>query len=168
MIGASSVPVVVALFCFISNSVSYPALRPVLSRPFRPQTLYASEISPAAASTGNRTEIGTAEDSWPRVSWTAAAQGTVVVKDNKRTVEQYMALPASEYSVLSASQIQRIGDSEFVCTLPTMNFFGTKITPTLYVDVLVYPEDAKAEIIVSRAETSGSGMQYKIYTLPFQ
>ena len=37
-----------------------------------------------------------------------------------------------------------------------MNFFGTKIQPVLYVDVTVYPDYNRSEIIVLRAETIGS------------
>lgn len=37
-----------------------------------------------------------------------------------------------------------------------MNFFGTKIQPLLYVDVNVYPEFNRSEIVVRRAETVGS------------
>ena len=101
-------------------------------------------------------------DSLPRVTWRAAAKGSVVVKESQRSVEEYMALPASQYSVLSAEQIQRLSDTEFKCTLPTMNFFGTKICPVLYVDVNVYPEDARSEIVVSRAETIGSDVALKV------
>jgi hypothetical protein len=67
-----------------------------------------------------------------------------------------MALPASQYSILSAEQIIRIDDTSFKCTLPTMNFFGTKITPVLFVDVFVYPDIATSKISVTRAETIGS------------
>jgi hypothetical protein len=98
----------------------------------------------------------------PRVTWTAAAKGSVAVKENKRSVEEYMGLPASQYSVLSADQIERLSDTEFKCVLPTMNFFGTKICPILYVDVNVYPEQSKAEIVVSRAETTGSDIADKV------
>jgi hypothetical protein len=90
------------------------------------------------------------------VTWEASAKASVRVKELKRTCEEYMALPASQYSVLSASQITRLSESEFKYTLGTLNFFGTKITPILYVTVNVYPEQAKSEIIVSRAETVGS------------
>ena len=65
-------------------------------------------------------------------------------------------------SVLTASQISRISDSEFKCTLPTMNFFGTKIQPLLYVDVNVYPEFNRSEIVVRRAETVGSETAEKV------
>lgn len=65
-------------------------------------------------------------------------------------------------SVLSAEQIIRLSISEFRCTLPTMNFFGTKIQPILYVDVHVYPEFNKSEIVVLRAETAGSETAIKV------
>ena len=65
-------------------------------------------------------------------------------------------------SVLSAQQITRLSDSEFKCELPTMNFFGTKIQPILYVDVNVYPEFNRSEIVVRRAETIGSETALKV------
>mmetsp|Transcript_4925 Transcript_4925/g.5079 ORF Transcript_4925/g.5079 Transcript_4925/m.5079 type:complete len:297 (+) Transcript_4925:144-1034(+) len=90
------------------------------------------------------------------LTWTAAVKSSVRVKEIIRTSEAYMRLPASEYSVLSANQIVRLSASEFRCELPMMNFFGTKIQPILYVDVNVYPEFNRSEIVVRRAETVGS------------
>jgi hypothetical protein len=43
-----------------------------------------------------------------------------------------------------------------------MNFFGEKITPVLYVDVIVYPDEARSEILVSKAETIGSETADKV------
>lgn len=91
-----------------------------------------------------------------RVTWKAEKFSSVKVKETLRTCEEYMALPATEYSVLSANQIVRLSDTSFKAILPTLNFFGTKITPIIYVDVIVYPELAKSEIIVVKAETIGS------------
>ena len=91
-----------------------------------------------------------------RVTWSAGAQSSVRVKEINRTVEEYMALPASQYSVLSADQIERLSEREFKCTLGNLNFFGTVICPILFVDVNVIPEKHRSEIIVSRAETTGS------------
>ena len=73
-----------------------------------------------------------------------------------------MALPATQYSVLSASQIERLSDTEFKATLGSMNFFGTKIIPVLYVNVNVVPEEHRAEIVVERAETVGSEIAEKL------
>jgi len=117
---------------------------------------------------GTETDVGETEtietppEIQPKVTWTACAKGTVRVKDQIRTVEDYMSLPASQYSVLTADQIVRLSDSEFKCTLGTMNFFGTKITPVLFVDVNVYPEEAKSVISVTRAETTGSEIAEKV------
>jgi len=96
------------------------------------------------------------------ITWTAAVQASCKVKESKRTVEAYMALPASEYSVLSAEQIVRLSEDQFRCDLPALNFFGTSIQPVLYVDVKVFPEDARSEITVSRAETVGSETALKV------
>lgn len=108
------------------------------------------------------TEEITPEPLQKRVTWTASAKGSVRVKELIRTVEEYMRLPASEYSVLSAEQIERLNDREFKCSLGTMNFFGTKITPILYVDVDVITAENKSIIAVTRAETTGSEIADKI------
>ena len=68
-----------------------------------------------------------------RVTWKAEKFSSVKVKEAIRTCEEYMALPATEYSVLSANQIVRLSDTSFKAILPTLNFFGTKITPIIYV-----------------------------------
>jgi hypothetical protein len=73
-----------------------------------------------------------------------------------------MALPASEYSVLSAQQVERLSETQFKFFLGNLNFFGTKISPILYVDVNVYPEAHRSEIAVTRAETVGSEVAEKI------
>lgn len=52
----------------------------------------------------------------------------------------------------------RLSDTDFKIVLGTLNFFGTKITPILYVTVDVYPNEAKSEIKVTKAETIGSDM----------
>ncbi len=99
--------------------------------------------------------ISIKDDTRPLVSWQASARASVRVTENKRTAEQYMALPASQYSVLSAEQVLRLSDSDFKITLGTLNFFGTKLVPILYVTVNVFPDLAKAEIIVDKAEIEG-------------
>lgn len=96
------------------------------------------------------------------VTWTAKVTSSVWVKELKRTAKAYMALPASEYSVLSADQIERLSDSQFKAVLGKLNFFGTVIIPVLYVDVHVVPDEHRAEINVKRAETIGSEMAEKV------
>mmetsp|Transcript_32319 Transcript_32319/g.44156 ORF Transcript_32319/g.44156 Transcript_32319/m.44156 type:complete len:248 (+) Transcript_32319:51-794(+) len=97
-----------------------------------------------------------------KVVWKAAVKSSVKVDEIKRSLEAYLALPASDYSVLSADQVVRINDSQFKFVLGNLNFFGTKICPILYVDVNVFPELAKSEIVVSKAETIGSEIANQI------
>jgi len=97
-----------------------------------------------------------------RITWTAAVKSTVKVKPVNRSVKDYMALPASQYSILAANQIERLSDTQFKAVLGKLNFFGTVIIPVLYVDVNVVPEEHRAEIVVSRAETTGSETADKI------
>lgn len=103
-------------------------------------------------------------DTSRRITWSAAVKSSVWVREDaeRRTVKEYMALPATQYSVLSASQIERLSDTEFKATLGSMNFFGTKIIPVLYVNVNVVPEEHRAEIVVERAETVGSEIAEKL------
>lgn len=104
-----------------------------------------------------QTETIVPSSSAPRqITWKAYKKSTVVVKEKLRSVEAYMALPSTEYSVLASDSIVRLDDRNFKAVLPTMNFFGTKITPILFVDVTVYPDDTKSVIAVQRAETVGS------------
>ena len=91
-----------------------------------------------------------------RVEWKAFAKSSVRVKETMRTCEEYMRLPATEYSVLSADQVQRLSDSSFKFNFPALNFFGNTIQPILYVDVNVQPDFNRSEIVVRRAETVGS------------
>ena len=121
----------------------------------------ASLIDPALVEGKEDVILEFAEDA-PKVAWRASVRSQARVKENKRSVEEYMALPSSEYSVLSADQIERLSATEFKCTLPGMNFFGTKITPVLFVDVTVYPEEARSVIAVKRAETVGSAVAERI------
>ena len=110
----------------------------------------------------NSFEAATFLESDRRITWKAAVRSEAKVKESQRKVEEYMALPASEYSVLSANQIERLSDREFKATLGKLNFFGKDFIPILYVDVDVIPEEARSEIKVNRAETTGSDIAEKI------
>ena len=160
---------IILIFFFVCTSLISDALL----RPFRASQSFTTkrynvDVDKAVIEPQTN-DIGSESNSVinPSVTWTAYVKSAVKVKESKRTIEQYMALPASEYSILSANQIERIDDSNFKCTLGTMNFFGTKITPTLYVDVTVYPEEAKSVIAVTRAETTGSTSIIKKITMFF-
>lgn len=88
----------------------------------------------------------------PVVKWEASSRGSVRVTEAKRSVEDYMALPASQYSVLSADQVTRLNDTDFKIALSKLNFFGTHLRPLLYVKVFVQPALARSDILVDHAE----------------
>ena len=50
---------------------------------------------------------------------------------------EYMALPASQYSVLDARKIERLDDDTFRCYVGGLKFFGIRIEPVLTVSVVV-------------------------------
>lgn len=100
--------------------------------------------------------VTVAGDNNRRLTWKAAARSSVRVKESLRSCEEYMRLPATEYSVLAAEQVVRLSDTEFKFNFPALNFFGNIIQPILYVDVDVQPALNRSEIVVRRAETVGS------------
>ena len=81
-------------------------------------------------------------DSWPGNRASAAGpirvakllateRASVVVEEGRRPVRGYMSLPASQYSVLDAELVERVGDNVFVCTLTTIRVFGAVLKPVL-------------------------------------
>lgn len=77
------------------------------------------------------------------------------VEEVNRPLDDYLRLPASEYSVLDGAQIERLDDEHFRAVMPSLNFFGNPMQPIIYVAVLVEPEVPRARIVVERAELQG-------------
>jgi hypothetical protein len=152
------------LSCGYKQSLSHKTY----SRALLKRSHIALKMADNTASTGILDDEVDAEppskpaDNNRKIIWSAEAKSSVRVQEIKRTAEEYMALPASQYSVLSADQVTRLSDTEFKYSLGSLNFFGTSISPVLYVDVNVYPDECKSEIIVERAEISGSELANKI------
>lgn len=57
----------------------------------------------------------------------------------RSSTAEYMALPASQYSVLDAQKIERLDDTTFRCYVGQLRFFGIKVEPVLTVSVNVEP-----------------------------
>lgn len=53
--------------------------------------------------------------------------------------DEYMSLPASQYSVLDAERIERIDDCTFRCYVYRFKFFAFEVCPVLVVRVEVQP-----------------------------
>lgn len=145
-----------------SSSSSYRSSRSTASLLHLPMSRRTRSLfcSPPQTQTAEvvTADLSTAVRNGTPITWRAQARSSVKVKEGKRTSDAYMALPASQYSILSAEQVIRLSDTDFKIMLGTLNFFGTKIAPILYASVDVYPKEAKSIIKVIRAETVGSDM----------
>mmetsp|Transcript_15511 Transcript_15511/g.22825 ORF Transcript_15511/g.22825 Transcript_15511/m.22825 type:complete len:276 (-) Transcript_15511:167-994(-) len=91
-----------------------------------------------------------------RIVWEADAAGTKDVLEGKRSMQDYIALPPSEYSVLDAGLIERLNDKDFRMQMEGLNFFGNTIQPVLYVTVDVDKPGRKSTLTVTGCELKGS------------
>ena len=66
---------------------------------------------------------------------------------------EYMALPASQYSVLDAKRIERIDDSTFRCYVGGLRFFGLVIEPVLTVSVIVGDRGPTVKLLATEVRT---------------
>lgn len=86
----------------------------------------------------------------------ARKQQVKAVTEQQRALAEYMALPASQYSVLDARKIERIDDSTFKCYVGRLAFFGFSVEPVITVSVVV--EDRGCTIKLLSAKLQGSNM----------
>lgn len=59
----------------------------------------------------------------------------------------YMALPASQYSVLDAETVERLDDNTFVCHVAGLTFFSFEVHPVLTVSVSVGPTGPTVDLL---------------------
>mmetsp|Transcript_379 Transcript_379/g.666 ORF Transcript_379/g.666 Transcript_379/m.666 type:complete len:171 (-) Transcript_379:1226-1738(-) len=82
----------------------------------------------------------------------AEASGVVQVEEGTRKLKEYMSLPPSQYSVLDAEKVKRIGEKTFKCELAQIKFLGIDIQPVLTAEVDVKPDGRGTIIKVIDAE----------------
>lgn len=87
----------------------------------------ASTSEPAARSTDGR----------QRAALRASKSGRQAIVERQRPLADYMALPASQYSVLDARRIERIDDETFRCFVGELRFFSWSVEPVITVSVAV-------------------------------
>eukprot|EP00878_Enallax_costatus_P004107 GHUV01004335.1.p1 GENE.GHUV01004335.1~~GHUV01004335.1.p1 ORF type:complete len:254 (+),score=29.94 GHUV01004335.1:376-1137(+) len=88
--------------------------------------------------------------------FTARKHQLKAVQEQQRALAAYMALPASQYSVLDARKIDRINDSTFRCYVGRLGFFGFSVEPVITVSVVV--EEKGCTIKLLSAKLQGSRM----------
>ncbi|KAG1667469.1 hypothetical protein FOA52_012224 [Chlamydomonas sp. UWO 241] len=91
-----------------------------------------------------------------RVRLSASKSGAQGVTQLERTLAEYMALPASQYSVLDARKIERIDDDTFRCFVGELRFGQWAMEPVLTCAVVVEPEAGGCTIKLLSCELRGS------------
>lgn len=85
----------------------------------------------------------------------ATKQAVQVVRElDSRSLAEYMALPASQYSVLDARKIERVDDTTFRCYVGQLNFLGFSVEPVITVSVTVEPRGCTIRLLSCRLQGS--------------
>ncbi|CAL5219371.1 g1191 [Coccomyxa viridis] len=78
----------------------------------------------------------------------------IPLREREKPLAAYMTLPASQYSVLDAKQIERIDDSTFRCYVGGLRFLGFTIDPVLTVSVDVTEKGPTVRLLSTKLEGS--------------
>ncbi|GBG71941.1 hypothetical protein CBR_g10878 [Chara braunii] len=97
-----------------------------------PSSSSSSESQPGVAG-GTTTGLVSKDEGVARLR--AQRKEVHLVQDMERPIAEYMALPASQYSVLDAERIERVDDNTFRCYVHTLKFFALEVCPVLLVRV---------------------------------
>eukprot|EP00884_Botryococcus_braunii_P017476 jgi/Botrbrau1/4411/Bobra.0348s0004.1 len=86
----------------------------------------------------------------------ASKSATQSVQPGVRPLAEYMALPASQYSVLDAKKIERLDDNTFRCHVGGLHFFNFIVEPVLTVSVVVGERGPTVKLLETKLEGSPS------------
>ena len=68
---------------------------------------------------------------------------------------EYMALPASQYSVLDAQRIERLDESTFRCYVGGLRLFSLVVEPVLTVSVVVGERGPTVKLLQTEVRSPG-------------
>ncbi|KAK9824468.1 hypothetical protein WJX72_010525 [[Myrmecia] bisecta] len=80
------------------------------------------------------------------------------VAEREKPLAEYMALPASQYSVLDAQKIERIDDDTFRCYVGGLHFFNFVVEPVLTVSVVVGERGPTVRLLSTQLEGSKAAL----------
>lgn len=80
----------------------------------------------------------------------ASKQQSQPVQEQQRPLAEYMALPASQYSVLDARKIERVDDTTFRCYVGGLNFLNFSVEPVITVSVTVEDKGCTIKLLSCR------------------
>ena len=88
------------------------------------------------------------------VRLTANSNSCHRVRELRRPLGEYMALPASQYSVLDARKVERQDEDTFVCYVGQVQFFQFVVEPVLTLRVVVVPMGCEINLLSCKIEGS--------------
>lgn len=114
-----------------------------------------TQVSDGASSDGEVAEsISKDKTSGPRAKFLAKRTETYELEEVEKPLAEYMALPASQYSVLDAERIERVDDTMFKCYAHRFKFFSFEVGPVLLVRVEEQPDGCCIRLLSCTLEGS--------------
>lgn len=89
-----------------------------------------------------------------KVRFVARRSESSKVQQLQRPLADYMALPASQYSVLDAQRIERVDENTFRCYVYRIKFFTFEVCPVLVVRVEEEPYGCCIRLLSCKLEGS--------------
>lgn len=99
-------------------------------------------------------DAGLEGDPERRITISAKKTGKIVVVEGQRPLEEYMALPASQYSVLDADKIERLDGETFRCHVGGIKFFNFCLEPVLTLRVQPHPKGCDISMLACKLDGS--------------
>ncbi|KAG8390555.1 hypothetical protein BUALT_Bualt01G0095600 [Buddleja alternifolia] len=125
--------------------------------PFRnsnsPHVVVLSSLSPSSDDSSKST-LRISADSAPKARFVARRTESLSVRQLQRPLNEYMSLPASQYSVLDAERIERVDDNTFRCYVYRFKFFAFEVCPVLLVRVEEQPNGCCIKLLSCKLEGS--------------
>ncbi|KAH7839366.1 hypothetical protein Vadar_003258 [Vaccinium darrowii] len=126
-----------------------------IKNPRAPHYLSTSLASPPPPPNESpKSSLRISADSSPKARFIARRRESVSVQQLQRPLNEYMSLPASQYSVLDAQRIERVDDNTFRCYVHTFNFFAIEVCPVLLVRVEEQPNGCCIKLLSCKLEGS--------------
>ncbi|KAE8652220.1 hypothetical protein Csa_022139 [Cucumis sativus] len=111
-------------------------------------------ILASSANDSTRPSLPISTNSNPKARFIARRSESVTVRQLARPLNEYMSLPASQYSVLDAERIERIDDCTFRCHVYRFKFFAFEVCPVLVVKVELQPNGCCIKLLSCKLEGS--------------
>ncbi|XP_024375571.1 uncharacterized protein [Physcomitrium patens] len=138
-----------------ANLHLFGGLKDKCIRNFQRRCVVTEVLSVTSSNDEDLSEADSEEkSSGPRAKFLAQRVETYELEEVQKPLAEYMALPASQYSVLDAERIERVDDTMFKCYAHRFKFFNFEVGPVLLVKVDTQPDGCCIRLISCTLEGS--------------